>query len=125
MKFINIFNRLEKRRKAFQTFDLSLKSCEKSIQDLDSESFKKFSTVGSNVDEPKKQLDDIMVSECFIEYTRPLVEMPLLDIKKNLISRGYMERECLFGTFDDFKTCLLVFNFLCSRLLKATLFVIE
>lgn len=55
-------NRLEKRRDAFKTFDLSLKKQENTINDLDTEALQKFSAAGSNRRELEKQLDDIMVS---------------------------------------------------------------
>ena len=54
---------MEKEKGTFETFDLSLKSCEKNIQDLDSESLQKFSAVESSGHELKKQMDDITVSE--------------------------------------------------------------
>lgn len=55
-------NRLEKRRDAFKTFDLSLKKQENTINNLDTEALQKFSAAGSNRRELEKQLDDIMVS---------------------------------------------------------------
>lgn len=55
-------NRLEKRRDAFKTFDLSLKKQENTINDLDTEALQKFSAAGTNRRELEKQLDDIMVS---------------------------------------------------------------
>lgn len=62
-------NRLKKQKKAFQSFDLSLKSCEKRVHDLDEESLQKFSAVGSTGNELKKQLDDLMVSgDCTESY---------------------------------------------------------
>lgn len=57
-----LINRLEEQKKAFKSFDLSLKSCEKRVHDLDEESLQKFSAVESVGNELKKQLDDIMVS---------------------------------------------------------------
>lgn len=55
-------NRLEKRRDAFKTFDLSLKKQENTINNLDTEALQKFSAAGTNRRELEKQLDDIMVS---------------------------------------------------------------
>lgn len=60
---------MEEQKKAFQSFDLSLKSCEKRVHDLDEESLQKFSAVETVGNELKKQLDDIMVSrECRKNY---------------------------------------------------------
>lgn len=61
-------HRLEKQQSAFESFDLSLKSCEKTIGDLDWESLQKFSAVGSNGGELKNQVDDITVSELLPKF---------------------------------------------------------
>lgn len=60
-------NRLEKQKAAFESFDLSLESCEKCVHDLDKEQLQKFSAVGSTRNELNKQLGEIMVSG---EHTR-------------------------------------------------------
>jgi len=63
-------HRLEKKKGTFETFDLSLKSCEKNIQDLDSESLQKFSAVESSGHELKKQMDDITRFESDLRKSR-------------------------------------------------------
>lgn len=55
-------NRLEKQKASFESFDLSLTSCEKSLHDLDEEQLQKFSAAGSTWRELNKQLEEIMVS---------------------------------------------------------------
>lgn len=55
-------NRLEKQKAAYESFDLSLTSCEKCLHDLDEEQLQKFSADGSTWRELNKQLEEIMVS---------------------------------------------------------------
>ena len=59
---IHCTDRLEKQKAAFESIDLSLKSCEKCVHDLDEEQLQKFSAVGSTRNELNKQLEEIMVS---------------------------------------------------------------
>ena len=55
-------NRLEKQKAAFESFNLSLTSCEKCLHALDEEQLQKFSAAGSTWRELNKQLEEIMVS---------------------------------------------------------------
>lgn len=50
----------------FERFDLSFKALEKTAADFEVKSIQKFSDVGSNVDELKRQLSDVMVRKLFV-----------------------------------------------------------
>lgn len=71
-------NRSEKQKAAFESFDSSLKSCEKCLHDLDEEQLQKFSAAGSTWSEFNKQLEGIMVS-LGLFYKRPTKRV-LIDV---------------------------------------------
>lgn len=56
-------SRLKKQKAAFETFDLSLTSCENCLHGLDEEQLQKFSAAGSTRSELNKQLEEIMTFE--------------------------------------------------------------
>ena len=47
-----------------ERFDLSFKAMEKTVADFEVKSIQKFSHVGPNVDELRRQLSDVMVINC-------------------------------------------------------------
>ena len=51
-----------------ERFDFSFKSTEKTVTDFEVKSIQKFSDVGPNVDEPKRQLSDLMVITLFVHF---------------------------------------------------------
>ena len=52
----------------FERFDLSFKTLVKTVADFEVKSIQKFSDVGPNVDDLKRQLSDVMVIKLFVHF---------------------------------------------------------
>ncbi|XP_020600932.1 cingulin-like [Orbicella faveolata] len=87
-------SRLEKQKAAFESFDSSLKSCEKCLHDLDEEQLQKFLAAGSTWSELNKQLEGIMTFEAELKRSRSEFESEVDKFEKAKEEDLFKDADC-------------------------------
>ncbi|XP_074625904.1 uncharacterized protein LOC141884109 [Acropora palmata] len=87
-------SRFLQQKDVLERFDFSFKSTEKTVADFEVKSIQKFSDVGPNVDEPKRQLSDLMRFESDMKK-------PMSEFQSELERLQKAKQEGLFNYTDN------------------------
>ncbi|XP_067050990.1 girdin-like isoform X2 [Acropora muricata] len=93
-EFIEQKDKLLQQKDVFERFDLSFKALEKTVADFEVKSIQKFSDVGTNVDDLKRQLSDVMRFESDMKK-------PMSEFQSELERLQKAKQEGLFNYTDN------------------------